>query len=49
MSVEWQRLTKFRGRDCTTTYTVHPFSVYTTKSSDFSNFCGVIEHNFFLL
>jgi hypothetical protein len=21
---------------------LHPFSIYTTKSSDFSNFCGVI-------
>jgi hypothetical protein len=27
---------------------LHPF-IYTTKSSDFSNFCGVIGYNFFLL
>jgi hypothetical protein len=26
---------------------LHPFSIYTTKSSDFSNFCGVIGYNFF--
>jgi hypothetical protein len=26
----------------------HPFSIYTTKSSDFSNFCGVIGYNFFI-
>jgi hypothetical protein len=30
-------------------FKVHPFSIYTTKSSDFSNFCGVIGYNFFLL
>jgi hypothetical protein len=37
-SVPWKKLRK-----------LHPFSIYTTKSSDFSNFCGVIGYNFFLL
>jgi hypothetical protein len=28
---------------------VHPFSIYTTKPSDFSNFSGVIGYNFFIV
>jgi hypothetical protein len=42
-------LEKIKERNENRMSKLHPFSIYTTKSSDFSNFCGVIGYNFFLL